>query len=107
MSFCFACDAGKRSERTNKSEACIACTTGRFQPSKGEMLCEPCPAGFYTSAEGQTLCTSCDPSTLMPPTTAQRQATLPPVRCARRAFQEYRAGRVDVPYVLEGSFPSK
>ena len=62
------------------------------------------PRRFLHLGEGQTLCTSCDPGTFNAPTTAQRQATLPPVRCpAARS----RAGQVDVPYVLEGSFPSK
>ena len=60
---CGDCTAGKRKfiDPEDKTEMCVLCTAGKFQPDAGMDSCKDCQKGFYQDAEGQAACLPCIP----------------------------------------------
>ena len=60
---CGDCTAGKRKfiHPEDKTEMCVLCTAGKFQPDAGMDSCKDCQKGFYQDAKGQAACLPCVP----------------------------------------------
>ena len=58
------CPAGRHSpyEKTERSEDCLACATGKFNAIEGQENCTACPPASYSASQGSTNCTTCKPS---------------------------------------------
>ena len=64
---CLPCEAGKRSDRTGRSDGCEECVIGKyFDTVGGSGPCKDCDAGRYSGLPAQWICLFCLPGRSQP-----------------------------------------
>ena len=64
---CLPCEAGKRSDRTGRSDGCEECVIGKyFDTVGGSGPCKDCDAGKYQDQKAQWICLFCLPGRSQP-----------------------------------------